>query len=359
MPTRHRLSAAAACALALLLASVTPAWASFGSDVLRLINGSRAEAGLSPLTGNADMNAVARAWAEHLVATDTFEHNPDYAGQIPSGWSGAAENLAGHSDPSPQVMHANLMDSPGHRANILGDFTHIGIGIADADGGMSVLVEVFGRYPGSLPGDTGGGSGGGGSGGGSGGSGSGGGGGSGGDTGPQPTVPEIPQGWLGSGSTGPEVTTLQQDLASLGYDLVPDGDFGARTQSAVRTFQSDAGLRPDGLVGPGTSAALDAAVAAAAEPASAEPPDTASSEPPAEPTPTDEPSVTTSPDILPTSPPVATSPPAATDESAVIDAVGAGTPRGPLIGAGVAAVAALVALLGLRRRLAATSDRSS
>lgn len=351
MPTRHRLSAAAACALALLFASVAPAWASFGDDVLGLVNDSRAEAGLPPLTGNTDMDAVAQAWAEHLVETETFEHNPDYAGQIPGGWSGAAENLAGHSDPTPQVMHANLMDSPGHRANILGDFTHVGLGIAYSDTGMSVLVEVFGHYPGSLPGDRGtGGS----DSGGSGSSGSGGGSGSGSsDTGAQPAEPEVPDGWLGPGSTGDEVTVLQDNLVALGYDLVADGDFDDRTRDQVRAFQSDAGLRPDGLVGPETSAALDAAVSAANE-ASSEPTDTTSDEPTdaASGEPTDEPSVTTSPDILPT-PPASPSPASA----AVTDAVGASIPRGPLIGTGVAALAALLALVGLRRRFVATSAR--
>ena len=72
------------------------------------------------------------------------------------------------------------------------------------------------------------------------------------------------------GSTGPDVAECQQDLISLGYDLSPygaDGKFGAKTETAVKQFQSthvdpNTGkqLKADGIVGPATWAALDAAV---------------------------------------------------------------------------------------------------
>ena len=53
------------------------------------------------------------------------------------------------------------------------------------------------------------------------------------------------------GSTGDQVKALQKTLAALGFDLGPaDGDFGMRTDSAVRAFQRKAGLTVDGEVGP-------------------------------------------------------------------------------------------------------------
>ena len=64
---------------------------------------------------------------------------------------------------------------------------------------------------------------------------------------------------LSIGSRGPEVVTLQQELNRQLYPsprLSPDGIFGSLTRQAVRTFQRDAGLKVDGLVGPMTRAAL-------------------------------------------------------------------------------------------------------
>lgn len=65
------------------------------------------------------------------------------------------------------------------------------------------------------------------------------------------------------GSSGPDVVECQQDLISLNYDLSPygaDGKFGAKTETAVKAFQKASGLKADGIVGPATWSALDAAV---------------------------------------------------------------------------------------------------
>ena len=72
------------------------------------------------------------------------------------------------------------------------------------------------------------------------------------------------------GSTGPDVVECQEDLIQLNYDLSPygaDGKFGAKTEAAVKSFQSThtdpttgKQLKADGIVGPATWAALDAAV---------------------------------------------------------------------------------------------------
>lgn len=53
------------------------------------------------------------------------------------------------------------------------------------------------------------------------------------------------------GSQGAQVEYLQKILRSLGYsDILIDGDFGPRTDAAVRNFQSKSGLVVDGIVGP-------------------------------------------------------------------------------------------------------------
>ena len=61
------------------------------------------------------------------------------------------------------------------------------------------------------------------------------------------------------------VSLLQTKLIMLGYDLGAygaDGDFGSKTLEAVKKFQSDCGLKADGIVGPLTWGALDKAPSA-------------------------------------------------------------------------------------------------
>ena len=57
-------------------------------------------------------------------------------------------------------------------------------------------------------------------------------------------------------SKGSEVKQLQMLLAKLGYDVSQDGIFGTGTERAVKEFQKDNGLEPDGIVGKGTWDAL-------------------------------------------------------------------------------------------------------
>ena len=58
------------------------------------------------------------------------------------------------------------------------------------------------------------------------------------------------------GDQGNDVAEIQGALASLGYDVVADGDFGPGTVAAVKDFQAVHGMEVDGTVGPSTYAAL-------------------------------------------------------------------------------------------------------
>ncbi|MFO1431964.1 MAG: peptidoglycan-binding protein [Candidatus Competibacteraceae bacterium] len=62
---------------------------------------------------------------------------------------------------------------------------------------------------------------------------------------------------LKEGSSGPEVTKLQEKLKEVGFDPgAIDGDFGPGTEAAVIAFQKSEGLLADGIVGPRTQQAL-------------------------------------------------------------------------------------------------------
>ncbi len=66
---------------------------------------------------------------------------------------------------------------------------------------------------------------------------------------------------LKQGSTGPEVTALQIQLKTLGFDPKgTDGKFGPGTKAALIAFQKSKGLQPDGAAGPLTMVALGLSV---------------------------------------------------------------------------------------------------
>jgi|ERR1043166_2611308 putative chitinase len=65
---------------------------------------------------------------------------------------------------------------------------------------------------------------------------------------------------LQQGASGPDVTALQTQLKTLGFDPNGlDGNFGPGTKAAVIAFQQSQGLPADGIVGPNTMAALQSA----------------------------------------------------------------------------------------------------
>ena len=77
---------------------------------------------------------------------------------------------------------------------------------------------------------------------------------------------------LKNGSRGSAVSDLQTKLNKLGFDCGKvDGIFGAKTEAAVRAFQTANGLTVDGMAGEKTLSALDKSVSEKPEPVTDDP----------------------------------------------------------------------------------------
>lgn len=112
--------------------------------ILRETNQYRASQGLGALKPMAALHGVAQRWSARMASTGRFEHNPDFAAQYPAGWSRAGENIAmGYR--RDKVVDA-WIGSPGHRANLLGDYTHLGIGVAWDRKGRPYYTQDFAAY---------------------------------------------------------------------------------------------------------------------------------------------------------------------------------------------------------------------
>ncbi|MEY2568760.1 MAG: hypothetical protein QOE35_3289 [Actinomycetota bacterium] len=155
MGRRQRLTGLIAVVALVLFASLSlagPASAASPSDeqgFVNKINQERMSRNLRPLIFDMKIRDVARAWTDKMASTGNFVHNPDYSKQIPAGWSGAAENIAWGSgtNATVDVLHQGFMNSTGHRDNILGDYTRVGVGVT-VTGGKMWVTEDFGKYAG-------------------------------------------------------------------------------------------------------------------------------------------------------------------------------------------------------------------
>ncbi|WP_432495357.1 CAP domain-containing protein [Kineococcus gypseus] len=95
------------------------------------INAERAARGLPPLAELADVSAVAQRWADAEAATGQYRHNPAAGAEL-AGYSATGEviHLSLRLDTDGAWAVRGWMDSPPHRAILLGDFTGVGVGVA-------------------------------------------------------------------------------------------------------------------------------------------------------------------------------------------------------------------------------------
>lgn len=118
-------------------------------QMLDLVNNERAKNGLAPLQIDLELVRLARMKSQDMIANNYFSHtSPTYGSPFAMmnnagvTYRTAGENLAGA--PSVTTAHTNLMNSSGHRANILNAaYTHIGIGIVDGGPYGKMFTQMF------------------------------------------------------------------------------------------------------------------------------------------------------------------------------------------------------------------------
>jgi uncharacterized protein YkwD len=110
--------------------------------VVCLVNNQRAKRGMSKFDHRRDLAAAARSHSKRMQKTDCFDHvcpgeSPlvvryEHSNYLPCGCSwGASENIAwgAGSEGSPREIVKSWMGSSDHRANILGSYEHVGVGV--------------------------------------------------------------------------------------------------------------------------------------------------------------------------------------------------------------------------------------
>jgi len=117
--------------------------------MLEMVNEERARQGLKPVKADPELAEVARAHSRDMLARGYFSHVSPDGGSLNDRMRKrevrfffAGENLA--LAPTLRAAHQGLMNSPGHRANILRpQFGRLGIGVLDSGSHGLMVTQNF------------------------------------------------------------------------------------------------------------------------------------------------------------------------------------------------------------------------
>jgi uncharacterized protein YkwD len=122
--------------------------------IVNAVNAQRVLNGLAPLTVNPKLVEAAQIHAHDMATLGIMAHDLpgaalpgllDRANYVGYNFTTLGENIAFNYPDVASVMNG-WMNSPGHRANILGaDYTEIGVGIALDSAGEPYYCQVFGH----------------------------------------------------------------------------------------------------------------------------------------------------------------------------------------------------------------------
>ena len=135
--------------------------------ILKKTNAIREDLGLSELQQNNDMDELAELHSINMVSFDFFDH-VDHENKSPSdraddlnfSWSSIAENIGfvpwfenvtgcgdtRSAEAISQCVVEGWRNSPGHYANMIGEFNELGVGVAFTQDSIAYFTQVF-RIP--------------------------------------------------------------------------------------------------------------------------------------------------------------------------------------------------------------------
>ena len=111
---------------------------------ISMINELRASQGLNSLTSHAELTTQARQWTQVMDDADDLHHAPDLSAGITADWQVLGENVGVHSIHDIDALFQAFIKSPTHYANLVDPrFTHVGVGVVQADDGYVWTTHRF------------------------------------------------------------------------------------------------------------------------------------------------------------------------------------------------------------------------
>ena len=151
MASIFRRTATIGLATALLSVSlgIAPAFAGAAGSFVNKVNSARASAGKAPLEVYWDLTDDAKAQANRMASKQELYHTSNLGG-VTSGWKTLGENVG--VGPDVNGLFDAFMGSSAHRANILGNYNYIGVGVKVDDNGIMWVSMIFMLHPDDLNG---------------------------------------------------------------------------------------------------------------------------------------------------------------------------------------------------------------
>jgi uncharacterized protein YkwD len=124
----------------------TEPYSQIEKDILQLVNQHRDSLGKNALVMNDIIYAECKQHSTDMATSNSMNHDgfTDRAAHIFSKFGGinAAENVAFGQTSAKQVV-TDWLNSPGHKANIEGDFNYTGISVVKNSKGVSYFTQIF------------------------------------------------------------------------------------------------------------------------------------------------------------------------------------------------------------------------